>query len=963
MKYHPFASRSRRRLARPGLLFARGLLLGALAGLGATAHAAESYAFTVFAGAPALGTADGAGAVARFHYPVDTAVDAAGNVYVSDYDNFTIRKIATDGTVSTLAGIPGGAGYANGSGSQALFNVTFGLATYGTAGVLVADAGNQVIRLVAPDGTVTTIAGTGVGGYADGPVAAAQFNGPEGLAVDAAGNIYVADVLNQVIRKISPAGVVSTVAGLAQVSGSVDGVGASARFHDPTSVAVDSAGNLYVSDSLNHTIRKITPDGNVTTLAGLAGVAGAADGTGSQARFNGPAKIVVDAQGNLFVADRYNSAIREISPSGSVATVAGGLNSRGFADGLRTAARFFFPQGLAIDGSGNLWVGDTMNNSVRKIAADGTVTTVAGTSGIGHADGLRNAAQFFMPRGVAVDGNGNVYVVDQYNQTIRKITADGTVSTLAGAPGVRGSADGHGSNAHFYFPYCAAVDADGNVYVSDNTNETIRKITPAGDVTTLAGAAGSHGSADGTGAAARFYSPQGVALDRAGNLIVADALNDVIRQVTPAGVVTTIAGQAGVAGTVDGVGAAAEFNYPSGVAVDGSGDIFVAEQFGSVVRKITPGGAVTTVAGQAGAFADIDGVGASARFDFPQFLTIDGAGNLYVTEATSGKIRKLAPDGTVTTIGGGHIGFSDGVGSGSEFQYPSGIAADTFGNLYIGDTNNGLIRKAGLVGAPNPASVIANLSVRANVIAGDRLIVGFVTNGPKQMLIRSVGPGLSQFVGDIAVAADPKLELYDGASVMVNSNDNWGGASDISAAADRLAAFHLDPNSLDAALLLPINGLYTAQTYTTQTGLGLVEAYDTDSTTRATRLVNVSARYEVGTGANALVAGFVIVGEGPKTVLIRGSGPSLRALFHIADAMNDPLLKVYNQNQQVIATNDNWSPTLTTTFNAVSAFGFVPGSKDAALLLSLSPGQYSAELSGADGGTGNGLIEVYEIGN
>ena len=218
---------------------------------------------------------------------------------------------------------------------------------------------------------------------------------------------------------------------------------------------------------------------------------------------------------------------------------------------------------------------------------------------------------------MAVDGSGNVYVADTDNNTIRKITPAGVVTTLAGTAGVPGSADGTGSAAQFNYPGGVAVDGSGNVYVADIDNNTIRKITPAGVVTTLAGTAGVHGSADGTGSAAQFYDPHGVAVDGSGNVYVADTDNNTIRKITPAGVVTTLAGTAGVYGSADGTGSAAQFNYPAGVAVDGSGNVYVADTYNDTIRQITPAGVVTTLAGTAGMPGSADGTGSAARFYYP----------------------------------------------------------------------------------------------------------------------------------------------------------------------------------------------------------------------------------------------------------------------------------------------------------------------------------------------------------
>jgi sugar lactone lactonase YvrE len=304
--------------------------------------------------------------------------------------------------------------------------------------------------------------------------------------------------------------------------GSTDGVATAAQFYYPYGVAVDAAGSVYVADTSNHRIRKITPAGAVSTLAGST--QGFASGVGAAAQFNSPYGVAVDAAGNVYVADNSNHRIRKISPTGVVSTLAG--STSGYADGTGTVAQFNFPSGVAVDAAGNVYVADTSNHRIRKITSAGAVTTLAGSTS-GYADGTGTVAQFNTPRGVAVDAAGNVYVADTVNHRIRKITPAGAVTTLAGS--TSGYADGTGTVAQFNSPYGVAVDAAGNVYVADTSNRRIRKITSAGAVTTLAGS--TFGFGDGVGAAAQFNTPRGVAVDAAGNVYVADTNNYRIRKI------------------------------------------------------------------------------------------------------------------------------------------------------------------------------------------------------------------------------------------------------------------------------------------------------------------------------------------------------------------------------------------------------------------------------------------------
>jgi sugar lactone lactonase YvrE len=331
----------------------------------------------------------------------------------------------------------------------------------------------------------TNPAWTGASGYADGTGTAALFNQPEGVAVDFLGNVYVADTQNHLIRKVTSSGVVSTLAGSAGVTGATDGMGSAAKFHSPRGIAVDAAGSLYVADSSNHLIRKITSKGVVTTLAG-SGSRGFANGIGTAVSFSDPAGVAVDSQGNVYVADEFNNMIRKITPSGRVTTLAGS-GSQGHENGKGTAASFCYPVGISVDSSGNVYVADEVNDLVREIDPGGQVTTLAGVPGKGGtADGKGSKALFCYPNGIAADASGNLFVADCATHLIREIFIHGQVTTLAGS-GDPGFADGKGSSALFNHPSGLALDASGNVYVADQNNHMIRKLNPRGEVTTLAG--------------------------------------------------------------------------------------------------------------------------------------------------------------------------------------------------------------------------------------------------------------------------------------------------------------------------------------------------------------------------------------------------------------------------------------------------------------------------------------------
>jgi DNA-binding beta-propeller fold protein YncE len=571
-------------------------------------------AVTTLAGtAGTQGSADapsGPATSASFYHPLGITIDRTGtNLYVADSGNNTIRKIViATGVVSTLAGTgsSGSADAPNGPGTTASFNGPFDITTDGTNLYVPDYYSNTIRKIVIATGAVTTLAGTaGTTGSTDaptGPGSVASFSGPDSITTDGT-NLYVADSGNNTIRKVVIAsGAVTTLAGTAETTGgSTDaptGPGSAASFNNPSCLAIVGA-NLYVADNGNDTVRQIViASGAVTTLAGTAGTAGSVDNTASLYH---PTGITTDGT-NLYVSDTYNNTIRQIAiSSGAVTTLAGTAGTAGSLDapsGPGTSASFSNPYGITTDGT-NLYVADYSNNTIREIAiATGYVTTLAGTAGTqGSTDapnGPGTAASFYGPSDITTDGT-NLYVADKNNNTIRKIViATGAVTTLAGTAGTTGSTDaptGPGTAASFSSPSRLTMDGT-NLYVADTTNNTIRKIVIAtGAVTTLAGTAGTTGSADsskGPGSAASFNVPSGLTTDGR-NLFVADYANNTIRQIVIAtGAVTTLAGTPLSTGSADapsGPGSAARFNGPNFITTDGA-SLYVTDSINNTIRKI-----------------------------------------------------------------------------------------------------------------------------------------------------------------------------------------------------------------------------------------------------------------------------------------------------------------------------------------------------------------------------------------
>ncbi len=666
---------------------------------------------SVFAGtAGGMNTTDGTGVDARFYYPTFITADSSGNLYVTQGNDYTVRKITTAGVVTTFAGVSGTPGFANGTGSAARFINPAGVVADAAGNVYVGDY--LSVRKITPAGVVTTLAG-GTAGTADGTGPAAQFSSLSGLAIDGNGNIYAVDYVGSgaSIRKITPAGAVSTL--FANLN----------SFNEFGAIASDQAGNLYTIWG-DRTIRALNSAGTWSVLAGSAqNYPTSVDGIGAAAGFANPAGLMVGAGGNLFVVD--NDAIRMVTLAGVVTTIAGTPGATGTVDGTGAAALFNFPTGIAAGAGGIMYVADRQNGTIRQVTVSGVVTTLAGLApSLGSTDGAGSAAQFNNPMGIAANAGGNLFVADNGNATIRKITPGALVSTLAGTAGKNASqygtasSDGVGAAATFCGPNGVAVDANDNVFVADDCG-TIRKVDASANVTTIAGRAFNLGSNDGTGAAAQFYDPQGIAVDAMGNLYVTDVqysgpsggpfggpvfpLGSAIRRIA-SGVVNTIAGTDSKLGSADGTGAAALFNAPVGVATDLQGNVYVADKLNCAIRKINPNGMttsvlgatvpagiVTTFAGVSGQCGSVDGPPAAARFAAPNGIAIDSQGNLYVVDGMS-TIRKVAPDGTTSTVWGvgGQSGLQLATQPGTFFP-AYGVAVVNDKNLAITTSSNVLM--------------------------------------------------------------------------------------------------------------------------------------------------------------------------------------------------------------------------------------------------------------------------------
>lgn len=642
------------------------------------------YTVSLLCGDPGTAGSFSGGTIAgaRFYSPAGIVVDSQGNTFVADYNNHTIRKITPAGVVTTFAGKAGEGALVNGQGSAARLKNPYGLIIDANDTLYIADSGNNAIRKLSPGGVLTTLAGTGEYGFADGSGASAMFRRPLALARMPNGDLLAVDRFNHRIRLIKPDGTVSTYAGTG-ASGATNGSASTATFSSPTGVVCDTTGTAYVADGGNYVIRAISPSLSVTTLAGKEGSSGTTNGLKGNARFGGNLYgLTLDPNGGILLFDnQYYNTIRHITTGGVVTTWPSNFNLTN-------------PEGMFFTPDGTMHVADTGWHMIHRITNRETLTTIAGSANIsGSRDGTGYSARFNEPYAIVKNAAGEIIVADSAKHVIRKILPSGQVVDFAGLYGQSGTADGTGSAARFNYPTGLALDATGNLYVADYGNHSIRKITPAGVVTTPAGKTGTYGYVDESGEKARFYGPVGIVMDKSGNLFVTDGDNQLIRKVEPNGWVSTLAGKKGYHGLVDGQGTTAVFYNPRGISIDNSGNLYVADQY--AVRKVTPGGLVSTLAGSGDSSGYHDGLGSSARFNRLTGIAAGSAGDVYVTDYWNGALRHISASGQTSTLAGGGSNY-EGEAQQVSLNRPTGLWREPSGALLI-TTEHHTIRRAALL--------------------------------------------------------------------------------------------------------------------------------------------------------------------------------------------------------------------------------------------------------------------------
>jgi sugar lactone lactonase YvrE len=566
--------------------------------------------------------------------------------------------------------------------------------------------------------TVYTFAGGGLPNNV--PARSASLSSVVAVAVDAGGNMYIAaSALNVIFRVDAGTGQLTRFAGNGTAGYSGDnGPAAGAKLSGPLAVAVDAAGNVYIADTYNNVIRKVS-SGVITTIAGNGSGAGNATvgsggysgdgGPATSAQLNNPYGVAVDAGGSLYIADGFNNVIRKVS-NGVISTFAGngygagvGPVTGGYSgdNGQAVSAELDRPSGVAVDAAGSVYIADSGNNVVR-LVSNGLITTVAGNGTLGSSgdNGPAISAQLFQPNSVAVDTAGNLYVSFFMGNTVRRIT-NGVITTVAGGGYQTGPEyNGPATNLESFDIECAAVDTAGNLYIADAGNNVIRKVAK-GVISTVAGnGAPSYSGDNDPATSAELYIPQGVAVDTASDVYIADHGNNVVRMVSK-GIITTIAGNGtgGYSGDV-GLAASAQLNGPTGVAVDANGNLYIADAGNNVIREVS-NGIITTLAGNGKAgYSGDNGPAASAQLSLPSGVAVDTAGNLHIADTGNQRVRKIS-NGLITTIAGNGASYQigpsttggysgdGGPATDAELNMPRGVAVDLSGNVYIDDASNG----------------------------------------------------------------------------------------------------------------------------------------------------------------------------------------------------------------------------------------------------------------------------------
>ena len=752
-------------------------VLSSIGLLAAAVLQGQQYVISTYAGGgpPPLRTATPALQVSIS--PSGVAADARGNVYFGTAGGVVLR-LDGNGVLTRIAGTRGTPYPGDGSPAiDAQLSASSGIAIDAAGNIFIADRFR--VRRVSPDGIITTVAGNGTFGFSGdgGPATDAQLGGVMGLAIDSSGNLFIADPVNNRIREVFPSGIITTIAGNGSAGFSGDGGPATkAQLWLPYGVAVDSNGNLFISDHANRRVRKVAANGLITTVVGNGSVGFSGDGgPATSAQLTGTFSVAADNGGNLFVEDHSSRRIRKVSPDGIITTFAGGGAAGLGDDGPATSAQVGPSWGIALDNAGNLFIADVANSRIRRVSTSGIITTVAGNgAGFCCSDGdggPATDAQLYA-EAVALDNEASLILTDRAHDSVRKVSANGIITRVAGNGTTGFSGDGGpATSAQLTSPGGVAMDTAGNLFIADSIR--IRKVSPGGTITTVAGGGTLAGAApDGGPATSAQLDTSSVAVDRAGNLFIADRINNRIRKVSRDGIITTLAGNGtyGFAGD-GGPAASAPLLGPTAVTVDAGGNVFFVD--GVIrVRKVTPDGIIHTVAGGGSGNCYLDGVpAASIALCYATGVAVDSAGNLFISTSAlddgpyNERVRKVTPDGIITTVAGvgpGGFGGDGGPAQDAWLSEPEGVAVDGAGNVYVADYGNSVVRILRPGGRPVwIGAVVDAASQKATPVAPGKLVVIYGAGLGPAKLVSQPGPFSTELAGTtVSFNGMPSQILY-----------------------------------------------------------------------------------------------------------------------------------------------------------------------------------------------------------
>jgi sugar lactone lactonase YvrE len=731
-------------------------------------------------GAPTPGPATSS----DLYWPRGVAVDSAGNLYIADTYNDVVEKVTPSGTLSVVAGTGSAGPPTPGPATSSDLYWPSGVAVDAAGNLHIADTYNDVVEKVTPSGTLSVVAGTGSPGAptptpatstsiscapseiasTPGPATASDLCAPSGVAADTAGNLYIALSLNDVVEKVTPSGTLSVVAGTGEPGAPTPGRAASSDLSSPSGVAVDAAGNLYIADTANNVVEEVTPSGTLSVVAGTGNEGAPTPGPATHSDLYAPGGVAVDAAGNLYIANS-NDVVR-VTRSGTLSVVAGTGDGGALTLGPATSSDLNGAAGVAVDAAGNLYIVDSGNQVVEMVdmAAStsaspapsaavspappcstqvGYLCVVAGTGSRGApTPGRATSSDLGIPWGVTVDAAGNLYIADGTNDAVEKVTPSGALSVVA-RPAVGGPFSPNHDGV--------AVDAAGALYIADDGSDVVEEVTPSGRLAVVAGTGSQGAATPGPATNSDLNDPSGVAVDGAGNLYIADSGNDVVEKVTPAGTLSVVAGTGSQGAPTPGPATSSDLNDPSGVAVDGAGNLYIADSGNEVVEKVTPAGMLSVVVGTGNEGAPTPGAATRSDLSVPYGVAVDAAGNLYIADYLNRVVEKVTPSGRLSVVAGtvNHLPLSPGPATNtfvqcapservstpgpattSELCAPSGVAVGSGGHLYIADPGNAAVEMVALAvstsvtparstaGGPLSALPVVGVGVAVVVLAG-----------------------------------------------------------------------------------------------------------------------------------------------------------------------------------------------------------------------------------------------------